>query len=61
MIYPADLTPSLREVLGIANFRCGPCADALRSRGFTIAERADEQAEVIHFLVKLVLDGLRKR
>ncbi|MCA7965750.1 hypothetical protein LGM54_22530 [Burkholderia cenocepacia] len=56
-VYPDDLTDTLRHVLGFPNFRCAPYAHLMRDSGTNIGTRAeDEQAHVLHWLVKLVLD-----
>ncbi|KVN27347.1 hypothetical protein WJ63_14365 [Burkholderia pyrrocinia] len=55
--YPDDLTDTLRHVLGFPNFRCAPYAHLMRDSGTKIDARSeDEQAHVLHWLVKLVLD-----
>ena len=54
--FPEELTEELREVLGWANFRCGPIAHLMRAAGADIKTKAeDEQAVVLHWFVKLVL------
>jgi hypothetical protein len=56
LMLPEELTPNMRHVLGYPNFRCGAIARKLRQQGWQIPERAeDEQAVVIHWLLKLVL------
>ncbi|WP_175706815.1 hypothetical protein [Burkholderia ambifaria] len=56
--YPEELTDDLRHVLGFPNFRCGPYAHLMRAVGADIAEKAeDEQAHVLHWLVKMVIDN----
>ncbi|RQR47932.1 hypothetical protein DIE19_33915 [Burkholderia sp. Bp9126] len=55
--YPDELTDALRLVLGSPNFSCAPYARLMRASGAKIVERSeDEQAHVLHWLVKLVLD-----
>ncbi|MCM2490847.1 hypothetical protein [Burkholderia glumae] len=55
--YPDDLSDTLRHVLGFPNFRCAPYAHLMRDSGADIDSRSeDEQAHVLHWLVKLVLD-----
>ncbi|MDN7851368.1 Lar family restriction alleviation protein [Burkholderia seminalis] len=55
--YPDGLTDTLRHVLSFPNFRCAPYAHLMRDSGADIDSRAeDEQAHVLHWLVKLVLD-----
>lgn len=54
--WPERLTPELREVLGMPNFRASPIAHAFRAAGHEIARKAeDEQAFVLHWLAGLVL------
>ncbi|PVX75589.1 hypothetical protein, partial [Paraburkholderia unamae] len=56
LTYPEELSDDLREVLGWPNFRCGPVAHVMRDSGDEIKRKAeDEQAHVLHWLVKLVL------
>lgn len=55
--YPDNMTPELLDVLGRPNFWCGPIAHEMRAAGTDIKKKAeDEQAHVLHWLVKLVLD-----
>lgn len=55
--YPDGLTDDLRHVLGFPNFRCAPYAHLMVAAGADIKPKAeDEQAHVLHWLVKLVLD-----
>ncbi|AOK53478.1 hypothetical protein [Burkholderia stagnalis] len=55
--YPDELTDALRYVLGFPNFSCAPYAQLMRNSGAKILTRSeDEQAHVLHWLVKLVLD-----
>ncbi|MCA8324066.1 hypothetical protein [Burkholderia cepacia] len=55
--YPDVMTAELRDVLGRPNFWCGPIAHEMRAAGADIKTKAeDEQAHVLHWLVKLVLD-----
>ncbi|WP_244131569.1 hypothetical protein [Burkholderia gladioli] len=55
--YPDALTEDLRHVLGFPNFRCGPYAHLMRAAGANIQRKSeDEQAHVLHWLVKLVID-----
>lgn len=64
MEYPKELTPALRDVLGMMVFELSPIAPALRAAGHDIERRAeDEQAAVLHWLIGIVLehgDGWRK-
>jgi hypothetical protein len=54
--YPTELTPPLRQVLGLMCFQCGPIAAVLRRGGYMIKERAeDEQAGVMHHCIHLAL------
>ncbi|WP_070106461.1 hypothetical protein [Burkholderia plantarii] len=56
-VYPDDLTEDLRHVLGFPNFRCSPYAHLMRDAGANIQRKSeDEQAHVLHWLVKLVID-----
>jgi hypothetical protein len=56
-IYPDALSDALRHVLGFPNFKCSPFAHLMRDAGATIKRKAeDEQAVVLHWLIKLVLD-----
>lgn len=55
--YPDEITDEFKFVLGWPNFRCGPYAHLFRAAGHDIKPRSeDEQAFVLHWLVKLVLD-----
>ena len=52
---PAQLTPELRDVLGMMCFECGPIAHAFRATGVEIKRRAeDEQAFIMHWLLTFV-------
>ncbi len=54
--YPDELTPELREVLGWMCFQCISIAQAMRAAGIDVKKKAeDEQAHVLHWMVKLVL------
>ncbi|WP_321904437.1 hypothetical protein [Paraburkholderia tropica] len=54
--YPDELTPELHEVLSWMSFECIYIARAMRAAGFDVKKRAeDEQANVLHWMVKLVL------
>lgn len=54
---PAQLTPSLRRVLGMMLWETGPIAHAMRATGRDIARKAeDEQAIVLHWLMGFVLE-----
>lgn len=55
--YPEEMTEELKLALGRPNFLCGPIARIFREAGSVIESRAEaEQAFVIHWMVKLVLD-----
>lgn len=57
MDYPKELTPALREVLGMMVFELSPLAPALRAAGHDIKRKAeDEQAHVLHWLIGIVLE-----
>jgi hypothetical protein len=56
MTYPEEMTTAIRTVLGRPNFTCIRIAHLLRLSGVEIAHKAeDEQANVIHFLLKFAL------
>lgn len=56
MEYPNDLTPELRDVLGMPMWETGRLAAALRAAGHDIRRKAeDEQAHVLHWLTGLAL------
>lgn len=65
MEYPQQITPALREILGMMVFELSPIAHAFRAAGHEIKRRAeDEQAFVLHWLIGLALehgDGWRAR
>lgn len=57
LVFPRELTPELREVLGIMIFQTSPIAHAFQRAGEPIKRRAeDEQAFVLHWLVTLALE-----
>lgn len=58
LIYPCEISPELREVLGMMSFRSGPIAHAFRDAGRANIPRRveDEQAFVLHWLITLVLE-----
>lgn len=57
MIYPKELTPELREVLGMPMWETGTLARAFRAAGHDIQPKAEaEQAFVLHWLTLLVLE-----
>ena len=57
LIYPEELSLELDIVLGFPNFKCAPYAQVFRAAGYEIAQKAErEQAFVIHWLTKLVLE-----
>ena len=56
LIFPEELTDELRFVMGRPNFWCGPLAHVFQAAGYDIPKKAEaEQAFIIHWLVKLVL------
>ena len=65
MQYPKELTPALREVLGLMVFHTTPLAHAFRAAGHDIKRKTeDEQAFVLHWLIGLALehgDGWRSK
>jgi hypothetical protein len=58
LTYPRELTPELRQVLGLMIFQTAPVAHMLRDfDGQDIPRRAeDEQAAVLHWLISLALE-----
>lgn len=49
---PVEMTPAMREVLGLPNFMCSPFAEQLRLGGHEIPRKAEEeQAAVIWWLL----------
>jgi len=53
LIYPAELTQELMELLGRPCFACAKIAEKLRLGGWKIATKAEhEQAAVLHFSLK---------
>lgn len=55
--YPKEMTPELREILGMMIFNSGPLAHAFRAAGYDIKPRAeDEQAFILHWLIGLALE-----
>ena len=58
LILPRELTPGLREVLGMMVFECGPSAPAFRNAGRADIRRKaeEEQAFVLHWLLTLLLE-----
>ena len=63
--YPREMTPALRDVLGLMNFQTGPFANALRAAGEDIPRKVEaEQAYVLHWMIGLALehgDGWREK
>lgn len=50
---PKELTPELRNILGMPNFVCAPYAHAFRKAGAEILAKAEaEQAFVLHWLLR---------
>ena len=57
LVYPDKLSLELDIVLGFPNFKCGQYARVFRAAGYDIPTKAErEQAFVIHWLTKLVLE-----
>lgn len=57
MDYPDELTPALREVLGLLNFQTGPIAHIYRAAGHAIPKRCeDEQAFVLHRCIRAAIE-----
>ena len=55
-LLPAEMTPEIREVLGLPNFRCGPIADVFRAAGHSIEAKSEkEQAFVLFRFLHLAL------
>lgn len=55
--YPDEVTPAVHEVLMKMNFMTGPIAHCLRAGGENIPHKIEEeQAFVLHWLIKLALD-----
>jgi hypothetical protein len=59
LVLPETLTPAVREVLGLMNFRTGPLAHVYQAAGHEIPKRCeDEQAFVLHrFLLLAIKHG----
>lgn len=56
-IWPTELTPALKEALGLMNFRTGPLAAVYRAAGFEIKHRCeDEQAFILHRFAGIALE-----
>ena len=54
--YPKDLTPALKDVLGLPNYKLHPIWMSLREVGVVINKRyEDEQAAALHFLIPIAL------
>lgn len=54
--YPDEMTPELREVLGLMVFTTGPIAHAFRAAGHDIGHKVEEEhAFVLHWLIGLAL------
>jgi hypothetical protein len=55
--FPSELTPELREILGLMMWTTGPIAHAFRAAGHEIPRKAEEeQAFVLHWLIGLALE-----
>lgn len=53
LVLPAEMTPAIREVLGMMVFSTGPIAHGFRAAGIDIPRRAEEeQAFVLFWLLK---------
>ena len=56
MVFPSEMTPELRDILGRPNFVCAPIAHIFQAAGADIPRKAEaEQAFVLHWMVKLYL------
>ena len=56
LIYPEELTPALRDAIGIMIFESGPVAHLFRAAGHNIDCKVEaEQTFVLHWLIKLAL------
>lgn len=54
---PGEMTPAIREVLGLPNFRTGPIAHAYRAAGHPIRTKMeDEQAFVLFRFLRFALE-----
>jgi hypothetical protein len=54
--YPQEITPELRDVLGMMNFETCPIAHGFRDAGASIPRKVEEeQAYVLHWLIGHVL------
>lgn len=55
--FPKELTPELRDVLGLMIYQTIPVAHALRAGGAKIPTKTEEeQAFVLHWMISLVLE-----
>lgn len=53
---PVEMTPAIKDVLGMPNFQCGPLAHSYRHAGFDIRERSeDEQAFILWRFLRLAI------
>lgn len=53
---PDEMTPAIRDALGLPNFRTGPIAHAFRAAGADIKTKCeDEQAFVLYWALKLAI------
>jgi hypothetical protein len=56
-IFPAELTPPVRRILGMMLWETTPIANALRAGGRRITRRCeDEQAAALHWLLGFALE-----
>ncbi len=55
--FPKELTPEIRDVLGLMIFQTAPIAHALRAGGESIPRKVEEeQAFVLHWMICLALE-----
>ncbi len=55
--YPKEITPALREVLGMMCFELAPIAHGFRAAGHEIESKAEaEQAFMLHWLIPFALE-----
>jgi hypothetical protein len=55
--YPKELTPALREVLGMMCFELAPLAHGFRAAGYDIPEKVEaEQAFMLHWLIPFAIE-----
>lgn len=57
MELPEQITPAIRDALGVMNFQTGPISHALRADGHNIKTKCeDEQAYVLFWFLKLAIE-----